>query len=126
MADKKPIVERRKHKRFKVSRGKSVSFVPYLSKQGQIIDISEGGLAFRYISGKKGLWREFIAILIDRMDFFLKDIPFKTVYDFKIKHVNFFGVKSILRCGGKFGDLSSAQTAKLEYFIKNYTSLSKM
>lgn len=125
MADKKQLIEeRRKHERFTVREGVSVAFVPYLSKQGQIIDISEGGLSFRYISGKKGLWREFIAVLIDRMDFFLKDVPFKTVYDFKIKHVNFFGVKSIQRCGGKFGELTSVQTAKLEYFIKNYTSVS--
>ena len=126
MADKKPIVERRKHKRFTVRAGANVAFVPYFSKQGQIIDISEGGLSFRYISGEKSLWREFVAILINRMDFFIKDLPFKTVYDLKIKHVNFFGVKSIRRCGGKLGDLTSAQTAKLEYFIKNYTSLSKM
>jgi len=126
LADKKPILERRKHKRFTVSGGSSVAFVPYFSKQGQIIDISEGGLSFRYISGEKCLWREFIAILIDRMDLLLKDVPFKTVSDFKIKHVNFFGVKSIRRCGGKFEDLTSAQTAKLEYFIKHYTSSSEM
>jgi hypothetical protein len=126
VADEKPIIERRKHKRFTVRAGASVTFVPYFSKQGQIVDISEGGLAFRYISGGKGPWRGFIAILIDRIDLFLKDVPFKIVFDFKIKRVNFFGVKSMRRCGGKFGDLTSAQTAKLEYFIKNYTLLSKM
>ncbi|MFO7559416.1 MAG: PilZ domain-containing protein [Desulfobacterales bacterium] len=126
MTDQKPIVERRKHKRFAVMEGANMAFVPYFSKQGPVIDISEGGLAFRYISAKKILWRELIAILIDRMELFLKDVPFKTVYDLKMKHVNFFGVKSIRRCGGEFGELTSSQTAKLEYFIKNYTSLSKM
>ncbi len=126
MADQKPIVERRKHKRFTVMEGANMAFAPYFSKQGQVLDISEGGLAFRYISGKKILWRELIAILINRMELFLKDVPFKTVYDLKVKHVNFFGVKSIRRCGGEFGALTSAQTAKLEYFIKNYTSSSKL
>ena len=70
VADEKPIIERRKHKRFTVRAGASVTFVPYFSKQGQIVDISEGGLAFRYISGGKGPWRGFIAILIDRIDLF--------------------------------------------------------
>jgi hypothetical protein len=123
---KKHTVERRKYKRFTVTTDASVAFVPYFSKQGRIIDISEGGLAFRYISGKKGFWREFIAILIDRFDFFLKDIPFQIVSDFQVRRVNFFGVKPIRRCGGKFGNLTSSQTAKLEYFIKNYTSLSEI
>jgi c-di-GMP-binding flagellar brake protein YcgR len=118
----KPVVERRKYKRFPVNADTSVAFAPYISKQGRIIDISEGGIAFRYISGKKCLWQEWIAILIDRFSLFLKDVPFQAVYDFRISRVNFFGVKPIRRCGGKFRDLTSAQTAKLEYFIKNYTA----
>jgi hypothetical protein len=43
------LVERRRHKRFQVPEGAQVSLRLPKTRMGQIIDISMGGLAYRYV-----------------------------------------------------------------------------
>ena len=43
----------RKYQRFKAQDGAFALLWPYFSKRGQIIDISLGGLAFRYIASEE-------------------------------------------------------------------------
>jgi hypothetical protein len=57
--------------------------------------------------------------LIDT-DFYLSEIPFSTVSDFKI-HENPFSSITMRRCGVQFGELNASQRAELEYFIQNHT-----
>ncbi|MBW1897685.1 MAG: PilZ domain-containing protein [Deltaproteobacteria bacterium] len=118
------ITELREYERFKVNTEAYVAFVPYSSRHGKIIDISEKGLSFKYIPGEKPTGKKLMAILIHGREVFLKDIWFIPVCDCEIKNSKVFNLKKERKCGGKFVDLTSDQTAKLEFFIKNYTSLS--
>ena len=49
MATTKKIVERRKNKRYKAKEGAYAAISPHSRRLGQIIDISMGGLSFKYI-----------------------------------------------------------------------------
>ena len=92
-----------------------------------MIDISEKGLAFQYLSGKKGYMdKDLISIFVSGNGFYLKDIPFTVVSDFEMEKFNFFSVIKMRRCGGQFGELNSAQAAKLDFFLKNYVELSEI
>ena len=116
-------IELREYERFKVNTEAYVAFTPYSSRHGKIIDISEKGLSFKYIPGKKPTGKKLMAIMIQDREVFLKDIWFIPVSDCEIKNSNGFNLRKERKCGGKFVDLTSNQTAKLEFFIKNYTSL---
>ena len=75
-----PMQDRREFERFKVAKGVYAAFVPHSSKRGQIIDISEKGLAFNYLSGKKEhkkapVHRDRITIFVSGNGFHLKDMP---------------------------------------------------
>ena len=54
MAGRKRTVERRKNKRYKAVEGAYAAISPNSHKLGQIIDISMGGLAFKYIDTNNG------------------------------------------------------------------------
>jgi hypothetical protein len=49
MVGRKRTIERRKNKRYKAVDGAYAAISPNLNKLGQIIDISMGGLVFKYI-----------------------------------------------------------------------------
>ena len=49
MSNKKKLVDRRKHKRFRVPESAFVTLRAHDVRVAQIIDISRGGLAFRYV-----------------------------------------------------------------------------
>lgn len=115
----KKFVQRRQHVRFRVDGATiGVSREQY-TKMGQILDISMGGLSFRYFDG--GLESaEFptkaqMAILLAPRDFHLENIPFQTVLDFQVQPI-FLEMRQ--RCV-QFGPLTSTQLIHLEYFIAN-------
>lgn len=119
--------DRRECERFKVVDGVYASFLPYSSRRGQILDISQKGLAFQYLSGKKETFdKDRIAIFVGGNGFYLKDIPFKVVSDFELEKFKFFSVTQMRRCGGQFGEMSSAQEAQLDFFLKNYIVLPEL
>jgi len=119
------MVERRKHKRFKVQ---DRAFVvlgapprPHSTKAGQIIDISMGGLAFSYIADddRSNASSELGIFLADN-SFHLRHIPFETISDLKTNRVPFSSI-TIRRSGVQFGELTHDQISQLEYFIQNHT-----
>ena len=125
MADRKKIVERRKHNRFQV---KSPSFTvlrPDANKLGQIIDISRGGLAFRYdiANEAQGNRASQLAILADN-SFCLDKVPIKTISDFELDTAGIF--KKMRRCGVQFGKLTPDQTSHVEFFIRNHATKGRM
>ena len=116
-------MEKRKHKRFEAKEGSFVVVWPDFSKQGQIIDISKGGLAFRYIADEeesKGEAAE-LDILLQDISFYLERVPFKTAYDIEIQNQETFAPLKMRRMGVEFGELTPNQMALLDYFINNYT-----
>jgi hypothetical protein len=120
------IEERREVERFKVLQGVYAIFEPYASKRDQVIDISEKGIAFQYIATKKRTSVEGrIAIFVSDNGFSLKDIPISIVSDIELKKMSFFSGTKMRRCGGRFGKLTPAQAAKLDFFMKNYIVMDK-
>ena len=121
----KNMVERRKHKRFRVKEGIFAAFRPHwLSSTilGEIVDIGRGGLALHYIPDTKQSNRPYkLKILLADGSFSLSKLPARTISDFEIEKTFSFGSISLKRCGVQFGDLAPSQLSLLEYFIQNYT-----
>ncbi len=81
MVGRKRTVERRKNKRYKAVEGAYAAVSPNSHKLGQIIDISMGGLSFKYIDTSKdekekgNLSDE--TIFLSSMGYYVGDLPFK-------------------------------------------------
>ena len=120
---KELIVERRKHKRFRVQDGSFVVFGSDSGKVGQIIDMSMGGLAFSYISGgehSNGIFE--LDILLTDHGFYLEKVPVKTVSNLEITGESASVSTTMRRHAVQFEELTHDQTAKLEYFIQKHTT----
>ena len=114
------IVEQRRHKRFRVPKGSLVGLGPHNTKAGQIIDVSMGGLGFRYAGSEEPSNGE-LDIVLNEREFFLGRMPFKTVSDFEMTSV--VGPSSITmrRSGVEFRKLTEKQRSQLRYFIQKHT-----
>ncbi len=117
----KLIVERRKHKRFRVQNGVYVTLKDIYYKIGQLITISKGGFAFLYIAnGEKINGRFNVDLFSGTHAFYLRNIPFKTLSDFSQNNETPFIHGKIRRCGGQFDNLIKSQKTQLYRFIKSY------
>jgi len=119
MIPEKEIVEQRRYKRFQVPKGTFVGLGPHDTKVGQIIDVSMGGLAFRYVGDAEPSNGE-LDIFLSERDFYVGRIPFKTVSDFEITGRIGSSI-SMRRSGVQFRKLTRGQTSQLEHFIQNHT-----
>ena len=117
------VAERRKHKRFLVEDGAYAAVRPQYDKIGQIIDISQGGLAFYYmVSDSQGHESSELDIFLIGDDFHLDKVPFKTVSDQEMPERLSPGSLRIRRCAVQFGELTHKQMLQLEEFILNHTT----
>jgi c-di-GMP-binding flagellar brake protein YcgR len=112
---KKKLVERRKHKRIQIKGGAFVGVGPHFDQVGPVIDISMGGLSFRYIARQKQPNGLSLDIFLTDRDFYLSYVPFRAVSDFRTPDT------TTRRCSVQFGDLTQSQMSHLESFIKNHT-----
>ena len=127
MTKRKVLVERRKHKRFQVQDGIFAVLRchwPCSTRLGPIIDVSKGGLAFRYIDiaseeGSNGSFE--LVILLANNSFHLDKVPFETISDFEIGNEVPFSCVKTRRRGVQFGELTHEQIFQIEYFIRNHT-----
>ena len=127
MNKRKAFVEHRKHKRFKVkSGGFAVGFntgSEYIHIS-QIMNISIGGLAFRYIETNGESTEPFELDILAALDgFYLKNVPFKTVWVSPVAghhHPVFIFLEKKQR-GVGFGEMTPHQISQLDYFLHNYT-----
>ena len=121
----KELVERRKHRRFKAREGAFAVFRPQWSRcamSGRVVDISRGGLAFRYLTGQDRSNGSFeLDILSPYHGFFLDMRTVESRSDFEIADDAALGSIKTKRCGVQFGDLTQKQISQLEYFIRNFT-----
>jgi len=115
--------DRRCHKRLKAHEGAFAVHKDYSDKRklGKILDISAGGLSFRYASGKIGIRATFdLDILLVDGSFSLKGLPSKIISDFVLEDES--TAPKMRRRGVKFEGLVDIQKSQLEHFIQNYTS----
>jgi len=123
MVGRKRTVEKRKNKRYKAVEGAYAAISPHSNKLGQIIDISIGGLAFKYIDTKgddanmQSPSKE--SIFLSSTGFYVGDLPFKTVSDNEVTNTPSFSAMKVRERHVQFTDLSLKQLFDLEHYLKN-------
>jgi hypothetical protein len=126
MADKGKFVDQRKEKRYQGIDGTLAAILTpdmhSYTRLGEIIDISESGLAFQYV-GRTGQRKDDFTLL----DIFaykgtrahLEKLPCRIVYDLPTA-ADSLSLRT-RRCGLQFGELSSLQLSELSHFIAENT-----
>jgi c-di-GMP-binding flagellar brake protein YcgR len=116
MEQSKPIIERRKYQRFQLS---DDILVFNETTFGQIINISKGGLAFRFLTSKDIAQDTFfeLGILNSSSGFYLENIPCKTITSTDSAPIHPTGSTIIRRNGVQFGELDPEQQQKIEEFL---------
>jgi hypothetical protein len=120
MAESTRTVERRKNPRIPVkSRGDAMLFGSDFAKGVQILDLSEGGVAFRYVAGCEQVEGPLeLDILWEHVDVFILKLKIRVVSDFHIPNEYLLGVIPVRRCSASFVDLTEDQRSKLNHFIE--------
>jgi len=123
MVGRKRTIERRKNKRYKAVEGAYAAISPNSHRLGQIIDLSIGGLAFKYIDTSNEETENNQAseetIFLSSMGYYVGDLPFKTIADYEITNAPSFSSMKVRKRHVKFTDLSFKQLFDLDYYLKN-------
>lgn len=126
MVGRKRTVERRKNKRYKAVEGAYAAISPNSHKLGQIIDVSMGGLAFKYIDTSndepetENPSEE--TIFLSSMGYYVGDLPFKTIADYEVTNAPSFSSMKVRKRHVQFKDLSFKQLFDLDYYLRNNVS----
>ena len=120
------IVNQRRYARFQVPSYSAYAVLrrhwPRSPIMGDIIDISLGGLSFRYVASEKSSYRSSnIDILLSDGSFYLNKVRVNTILDFEITNEVPFSSITMRRRGVQFGEMTDDQKSDLRYFIQNYT-----
>jgi hypothetical protein len=118
------FIERRQHRRFRVEPGALLAGSPFSGEiWGEIVNMSEGGLAFRYRSKKKPLIGRLNVVWSGRGTVLLADVSFKAVSDLElVRGLLWPGPKVWLR-GVQFGYLTCDQSAQLAECLARHTAI---
>ncbi len=126
MVGRKRTVERRKNKRYKAVEGAYAAVSPNSHKLGQIIDISMGGLSFKYIDTsndeKENNAIPEESIFLSSMGYYVGDLPFKVVSDYEVTNAPSFSSMKVRKRHVQFSDLSFKQLFDLDYYLRNNVS----
>ena len=117
------MTERRKYARFKPKRRAlaALSYSPTVA--GHVVNISEGGLSFRYVaSQKRSEESAHLNLLTPDGAFQYKALPFKTVWDYALPDDFSLGSISTRYCGVEFGSLSDEEKSEIRRFIETHTT----
>jgi len=97
---------------------------PSSRKVGQIVDISRGGLSFRYPGtgrSDEDVSSLHLDIFLVGDDFYLDKVPFRTVSERELDIDLPDHSMTMLQCGVKFGRLTDDQLGRLDILIEKYT-----
>ncbi|MCF6246990.1 MAG: PilZ domain-containing protein [Desulfobacula sp.] len=126
MVGRKRTVERRKNKRYKAVEGAYAAISPNSHKLGQIIDISMGGLSFKYIDTsneeKESNATPEESIFLSSMGYYVGDLPFNIVSDYEVTNAPSFSSMKVRKRHVQFNDLSFKQLFDLDYYLRNNVS----
>ena len=130
MTIKKGFAERRKHERFKVKNGAIAMIRPLnalvtTQKYCQIINISKGGLAYRYIirngESNEPVKLDVLFIQDSICSAYLKDVSSKTVWVSHADSKTSFSQVTIKQQGVQFGEMMPNQISQLDRYLKKCT-----
>ncbi len=121
--DGRQLVDWREHKRYQVKAGGFAMLTPQFTVLGQIIDISGGGLAFRYVaSQQRSNGPSKLSILLTDHSFLLDKVSFRSIWDSAIPCNCSSGSITVRQCGVQFEELTDEQNFGLEQFVSNHTN----
>ena len=122
--EEKSIQEKRKHKRFLVKDRTFVMLGPDATQLCHVVDISRGGLSFRYFIESKKLFDEYMELgILSGDNFYLENISVQNISDREIKNESSFSSIIMRRRGIKFDHLTPFQESQLEHLLRNNTLL---
>ena len=120
----KRTVERRKNKRYKAIEGAYASISPNSQKLGQIIDISMGGVCFKYIDtsndGQNDGAQQEDSIFLSTVGCYIGGLPIKLVGDYAVTNDPSFSSMKVKKMHIQFTDFSVKQFFDLDYFLRNF------
>lgn len=126
MVGRKRTVERRRNKRYKAVDGAYAAISPNSHKLGQIIDISMGGLSFKYIdTSNDDKYENQIpeeSVFLSSMGYYVGDLPFQVISDYEVTNAPSFSSMKVRRRHVQFTDLSFKQLFDLDYYLRNNVS----
>ncbi len=111
--------ERRTEERHMAAEG-AFAAIEASSKAGQIIDISKGGICFRYIDDRKDSDSEPQAeqpLSLVSMTSYVGELHYKIVGDYPVLNISPFSSMEFRRCHVQFDDLDTQKTSELDYYI---------
>ncbi|MCF8084009.1 MAG: PilZ domain-containing protein [Deltaproteobacteria bacterium] len=113
-----PDNEKRRHPRFQVQSTVFALVKSGAYTLGEVLDVSEGGLALTYVADsgpavKEGALHLFGSGAIS----YLRDVPVRTVSDIELPNEVEFSTIPVRRMGVEFGELTETQQQKLRGFI---------
>ncbi len=120
------MVERKKDLRL---RPKNLTFVvmrPGFSKSGELLNISRGGLCFKFFvtidPAEERATSLAVDIFIINTGWYLPRVPCTVIYDIQTIEATLFPTGIEYRCCGvQFGKLSKEQNRQLELYLDNHT-----
>jgi c-di-GMP-binding flagellar brake protein YcgR len=123
---RRSVIEQRKYKRFLP---KDPTFVTlwieheknFSEKDGQLLDISRGGIALRCIAKPEESNDYSLLEIFLSDDYSIEDMPFKIVSGIEMTGDSASSELTLRRYGIQFDKLTSEQTVKLDYFLANHT-----
>jgi len=120
--DRRTGLKRRKHQRFQIEDFIFVQLKTESAKDvGQLIDISNGGLSFRYlVSPKKQTIFSTLDIVLSGSDFAITGLPFRSISDNELADECQSGPIIFRRYSVQFEQLTYNQHFKLYYFLYNH------
>ena len=114
--------ERRKHRRYRAKDKVFTVINPDPVKLVPILDIGMGGLGIYVDDGAHWLDEATkLEIMVADCSFFLENLPFQIVSNFKAFPSHSANIINGQRYGLKFGHLRPAQKSELKYFMRTYT-----
>jgi hypothetical protein len=122
MATTKKTVERRKNKRYRAKDGAYAAISPHSRRLGQIIDISMGGLSFKYIENNDAHEQEKkpeLSLFLSSLGYYVGDLPFQTIEDCEMTNYPSFSSMKLRKRRVKFTELSFKQLFDLDFYLRN-------
>ena len=114
--------ERRSHPRFRASKNLFALLKNHAEHVGQVVDISLGGLSFRYIEDEPIPQEEaWIDLFSSRDRIFLHDMPVRTVYDVAVDGDIPFSIVPVRQRSLQFLRIDPNQVRAIEHLLDHHT-----
>lgn len=114
--------ERRRHERFAVQSDAYAVLRSHLPRLGKIIDVSRGGMSFRYVDGSENIsGTAAMDVFLLNQPVLMKSVPVRSCCDFALDPMSADDDESLRRSCVEFVALEPGQASALEDFIAHHT-----